>query len=93
MNLDPDPDIVEVILRACQAEGLDADVAHLIEARIRAEYGGLRVRIPKRKKHPTAAERALAFADGTTAMPTEEVTAKHKISRASLYRLMKRGEG
>lgn len=91
MNLDPDPDIVEVILRACQAEGLNADVAYLIEAKIRAEYGGLRVRIPKRKKHPTAEARAQAFADGTTAMSTEEVTTKHKISRASLYRLMKRG--
>lgn len=91
MNLDPDPDIVEVILLACRAEGLSADVAFLIEAKIRAEYGGLRVRIPKRKKHPSAEARAQAFADGATAMPTEEVTAKHKISRASLYRLMKRG--
>jgi hypothetical protein len=91
MNLDPDPDIVEVILRACQAEGLDANTAHLIEAKIRAEYGGLRVRIPKRKKHLTRVERAEAFADGVTDMPTEEVTAKHGISRASLYRLMKKG--
>lgn len=91
MNLDPDPDIVEVILRACQAEGLDADVAHLIESRIREEYGGLRVRIPKRKKHPTAIQRAEIFADGTTSMTTEEIAAKHKISRASIYRLMKRG--
>jgi DNA invertase Pin-like site-specific DNA recombinase len=91
VNLDPDPDIVEVILLACQAEGLDADVAHLIEAKIRAEYGGLRVRIPKRKKHLTAAARAEVFADGVSSMPTEEIVAKHKISRASLYRLLKGG--
>lgn len=89
MNLDPDPDIVEVILRAAQAEGLDADAARLIEAKVRLEFGGLRVRIPKKRKHPNARQREEAFSDGLTGMSTEEVTAKHGISRATLYRLMK----
>lgn len=92
MNLDPDPDIVEVILRAAQAEGLDAEAARMIEAMVRADYGGLRVRIPKKRKHPSAQERERAFADGLSGMPTEEVTAKHGISRATLYRLMKTGK-
>lgn len=91
MNTDPDPDIVEIILLACQADGLNADAAHLIEARIREQYGGLRVRIPKRKKHPTQQERELILADGLTNMTNDEVTGKHGISRATLYRLMKRG--
>mgnify|MGYP003457536941 CR=1 FL=1 len=91
MNTDPDPDIVEVILVACRASGLDADAAFLIESRIRSEYGGLRVRIPKRKKHPTPQERDQALADGLTNMSTAEITAKHGVSRATLYRLMKRG--
>lgn len=91
MNTDLDPDIVEVIILACQASGLDADAAHMIETRIRAEYGGLRVRIPKRKKHPTPQEREMVVADGITNMSNEEITAKHGISRATLYRLMKRG--
>lgn len=91
MNTDQDPDIVEVIILACQASGLDADAAHMIETRIRAEYGGLRVRIPKRKKHPTPQEREMVVADGITNMSNEEITAKHGISRATLYRLMKRG--
>lgn len=91
MNTDPEPDIVEVILRACRASGLDADAAFLIESRIRSEYGGLRVRIPKRKKHPTREEREMVLADGMTNMSTAEVTAKHGVSRATLYRLMKRG--
>ncbi|KQW96967.1 hypothetical protein ASC94_09170 [Massilia sp. Root418] len=92
MNLDPDPDIVEVIMLACQASGLDADAARLIEAQIRNDYGGLRVRIPKRKRHPTERERQDAFADGLSDMSTAEVTAKHGISRATLYRLMKTGK-
>lgn len=92
MNLDPDPDIVEVIMQACQAVGLDPEAARLIEAKIRSDYGGLRVRIPKRKKHPSEKVRSEAFADGLSSMPTEEVTAKHGISRATLYRLMKTGK-
>lgn len=91
MNTDPDPDIVEVIILACRQGGLDAAAAHEIENRIRAEYGGLRVRIPKRKKHPTSMERELVIADGVTNMSEQEITAKHGISRATLYRLMKRG--
>lgn len=90
-NTDPDPDIVEVIMRACQAEGLDAGVAHIIESRIREQYGGLRVRIPKRAKHARDTERKQIVADGLTDMTNEQVTGKHGISRATLYRLMKRG--
>ncbi len=88
MNAD-DPDIVEIIMRACQEGGLDADVAHMIEERVRGQYGGMRVRIPKRKKYLTPEERARAYLDGASNMPTEEITKKHKISRATLYRLMK----
>ncbi len=91
MNTDPDPDIIEVILRACRAEGMDAGVAHIIESRIREEYGGLRVRIPKRAKHVRGEERQKILADGLTDMTNEQVTGKHGISRATLYRLMKRG--
>lgn len=84
-----DPDIVEIILRACQEGGLSADTAHLIDRMVRTQYGGMRVRIPKKKKHLTAEERALAFQDGASGMPTQEVLKKHKISLATLYRLMK----
>lgn len=92
MSNDPDPDIVEIILLACRAGGLDADVSHAIEATIRTEYGGLRVRIPKRRKHMTAEQRQQVFQAGLTDKPTEEITAKYKIGRATLFRLMKKGE-
>ena len=89
MNLDPEPDILELIMRACEAEGLDHDAARLIEAKMREEYGGLRVRIPKRAKHIRSEERKKIFADGLTNMTDDEVTGKHGISRATLWRRMK----
>lgn len=91
MSTEEDPDIVQVIMLACREVGLDAAAAHEIELRIRAQYGGMRVRIPKRKKHPTRQERALVVADGVTNMSNEEIMGKHGISRATLYRMMKRG--
>lgn len=91
MSADSEPDIVEVIMLACQAVGLDADAARLIESQIREEYGGLRVRIPKRKKHLTPERRQQAYQDGLSNLPTEEITSKYRIDRATLYRLMKRG--
>ena len=72
MNHDPEPDIVEIIMLACQAGGLDADAAHQIEHTIRAAYGGLRVRIPKKKKHLTTEQRQQVYLDGLTNAPTEE---------------------
>jgi DNA invertase Pin-like site-specific DNA recombinase len=91
-NHDPEPDIVEIILRACQAGGLDADAAQQIEHTIRATYGGLRVRIPKRKKHLTPEQRQQVYQAGLSNAPNEEITNKYRIDRATLYRLMKRGE-
>lgn len=93
MNLDPDPDIVEVILRACLGAGLDAAAARAVEEKIRAQYGGLRVRIPKRKKHATSEARDQVYSDGLTTMTTGEITQKHGISRATLYRVMKNRAG
>ena len=91
MNTDPEPDILEIIIAACRENGLDIESANVIEQGIRDKFGGQRVRIPKRKKSATALERKMIFADGVTGMSTEEVTAKHKISRATLYRVLKRG--
>jgi len=91
VNTDPEPDILEIIIAACRDSGLDIESANVIEQGIRDKFGGMRVRIPKRKKSATALERKMIFADGVTGMSTEEVTAKHKISRATLYRVLKRG--
>lgn len=64
---------------------------------ILATLGGEQVIIPKttsgrpgRPGIPTEVQEQ-AYRDGLSAASTAEVTAKHGISRAALYRLMKRG--
>lgn len=91
MTIDTDADIVEIILKLAQAEGLSADAAHIIEQRVRAEHGGCRVRIPKKKKHLTSEQRQQVYQAGLTNAPTEEIVRGAGIHRSTLYRLMKRG--
>lgn len=89
-------DIVGVILRqvADRAEGtIDAATLQQIEQTVRDQYGGLRVRIIKRRKRLTDAERQQLFQDGLAGLPESEILAKHRISRATLFRQMKRGGG
>lgn len=88
-------DIVDIILTMVVAltPGFSAAIAKQIEQQVRAEYGGLRFRVPKRGKYLTANQREAVFKDGLTAMPTGEVTEKHRIGRATLYRIMKGGGG
>ena len=45
----------------------------------------------KRGPRLTAEQRQAVFADGKSNMPTPEIITKHKISRATLYREMKKG--
>lgn len=84
-------DIVLVILKRVIALGFSPSLAAQIESEARIAYGGRRVRIPKRGKHLTAQEREALFQDGLSNMPTEEILHKHRISRRTLERQMKRG--
>jgi DNA invertase Pin-like site-specific DNA recombinase len=91
MSIDADEDIVEIIIKLAQAEGLNPDAAHYIEKKVRAEFGGLRVRIPKTKKRLKEEKRKQIFLDGLSDAPASEIANKHGITRRTLYRLMKRG--
>lgn len=90
---EPEPDIVTIMLRRviAMAPGFSAALASQIEQQVRAEYGGKRLHINKRGKHLTPEQRQALFQDGLTGMSTAEITVKHKISRATLYRQMKKG--
>jgi hypothetical protein len=68
-------------------------VARKIEQQVREQYGGVRTRIAKRKKHPSADQRAQVFQEALTDAPTEQITDAHGISRRTLYRYLKRGGG
>lgn len=88
-------DIVLAILGRIMdlAPGLSTSIAKQVEAEIRQRFGGARVFVPKRKKRLSAEQKERAYKDGLSNKPTDEVVAAHKISRSSLYRLMKRGPG
>lgn len=91
-----DPDIVQEVLRRVIAMAPDFSLAlaDQIEQQVKAELGGRRVFVPKgAQRRLTLEERRQVYQDGLSNMPTNEIQAKHKISRASLYRLMKRGPG
>jgi transcriptional regulator of acetoin/glycerol metabolism len=67
--------------------------AHQVDAEARAELGGLRVRIPKRGKHPSAEKRKAIFKEAMSNASDAEITERHGIHRATLYRMLKRGSG
>lgn len=90
-NTDRDPDIVLVLLnfvRVAEPSFPEEKLA-VIEQQMREQYGGLRTRIPKRKKHPTSEHRRKIFMEALTDAPTEEILERHRVSRRSLYYYLK----
>ena len=88
-----EPDIVSAILQRVMdvVAEFGSELAQQVETQVRAEYGGRRTFVHKRAPRMTPRQRHAAFTDGLSTMSTSEITAKHKISRATVYRLMKSG--
>jgi antitoxin component of MazEF toxin-antitoxin module len=88
-----DPDLLDHVLRLCLdlAPGFTETIALQIEQRARLDLGGQRVVLAKRGKRMTESERAALYSDITSSMPTQDILQKHAVSRATLYRLAKRG--
>lgn len=86
-----DADIVREILRqvAAAAPQCGPEEMRRIELEVRSRFGGRRWFVAKAK--PVSPERHRAIVqDGLTNMSTAEIVSKHGISRATLYRLMKK---
>jgi DNA invertase Pin-like site-specific DNA recombinase len=49
--------------------------------------------VPKGAKRLTPEQRAAVYQDGLTSMPTQDIEARHNVSRATIYRVMKEGGG
>jgi DNA invertase Pin-like site-specific DNA recombinase len=88
-----DTDILRVFLERVSVLMPEAAKPGLValELELRAQYGGLRVRIPKRKKHLTAAQRQEMFQDAMSDKTDDEIADKFGVHRATLYRTIKRG--
>lgn len=92
---DLEPDIVALVLQRVieMSPGFSKALAEQIEQEVKSKHGGQRLFVPKGSKRLTPEQRQALYADGLTNMPTSEITTKHKISRATLYREMKKGGG
>lgn len=87
------PDLVTLLLQQvmAMAPGFSEALARQIELDFRAQHAGKSMLVLKRGPRLTAEQRQAVFADGKSNMPTPEIITKHKISRATLYREMKKG--
>jgi hypothetical protein len=93
-------DIIRWVIDRMMAhdDSITQELALTVEREARIEWGGKSIEyIPKecdrragRRALPPDVERA-AYQAGISNMPTEQVTQQYGISRATLYRLMKRG--
>ena len=88
---DKDPDIVQLVLDECVRLGFDPAQADLIRRKICSEFGGQRIYIKKNRLENTEEKRKRVFQDGITQKSNDEIVKEHGISRATLYRYMKRG--
>lgn len=90
-NTDREPDIVLVLLNFVRVAepSFPEDKLAAIEQQMREQYGGLRTRIPKRKKHPTSEQRRKIFLEALTDAPTEEIVSRYGISPRTLRRYIK----
>lgn len=92
-GVDREPDIILVILQLVRNAdpAFTTEQARVVEDQVRAQFGGIRTRIPKRKKHPTPEQRAKVFQEALTTVPTQQIVEENGISRRTLYRYLKRG--
>jgi Mor family transcriptional regulator len=92
---DQDPDVVAYTLQCvlAMAPGFSAALAKQIEDRVKSEFGGRRLFLPKGAKRLTPEQRQEVFKDGLTTMSTSDLVEKHNISRRTIYRVMKEGGG
>ena len=68
-------------------------IAPEADRQIRQQVGGQDAGYVAKKKRPSPQQLEQAYREGLSSAPTHEVTRRHGISRATLYRLMKRGPG
>jgi Mor family transcriptional regulator len=92
---DTDPDVVAYTLQCviAMAPGFSAALAKQIEERVKSEFGGRRLFLPKGSKRLTPEQRAEVFKDGITNISDEAIIQKHQISKTTLWRIMKSGGG
>ena len=89
-----EPDIVLVVLQRMRhylPSAITTELLTQIEGEIKTQYGGQRVRIPKRRKHLSPQDKAAVYAQGLTKATDQQIQTDTGVSRATIYRIMKSG--
>lgn len=96
---DEDPDIVVAMIReVLDMQLVTPDQAADIERRLKERYGDRRFRVKRKLQFSDLRStgvglsddlRVQVYRDGLTSMSTDEITRKHGVSRATIYRWMK----
>jgi Mor family transcriptional regulator len=89
------PDLVTLLLQQviAMAPGFSEALARQIEADFRANHAGQSFVVLKRGPRLTPEQRQAVFQDGLSDMSNEEIAKKHKISRRTIFNVMKEGGG
>ncbi len=94
------PDIIRWVIERMLAhdDSISQELALLVEREARAEWGGKSIEYVPKSCDRKSARRPLSpevervvYEHGLSGAPTEELLEQHGVSRATLYRLMKRG--
>ncbi len=90
-----EPDVVDLFCRQIIAMAPELEAAILAKKdEFCQEMGGQRYYLPKGgTKRLTPEQRQAVYTDGLTNMPEDQIIKKHKIHRATLFRVMKTGGG
>lgn len=87
-KIDKDPDIVQLVLNACLAQGFPEEKAQQIRKEICQKYGGRRIYVPKRGQHLAPAQKA-EMRRVLQRMPIKTAVEKFAIKKTTAYRLLK----
>jgi Mor family transcriptional regulator len=90
----PPRDIVRDIIERLMAHepSITEEIALRVEAEVRQTWGGAEVYVPKEAKRQSRVREAVVK-DALSTMSTAEIQRRHGVSRATIYRLLKRGPG
>lgn len=91
MKLDAVRDLIQRLLEAAHREGTFTEsVALEVERQWRMEYRGTEISVSYKPLSDRAAGRHQPVADYLDGQPIDEITRRHGISRATLYRYLKK---
>jgi len=91
MQVDLVRELITRLVDAAQREGtLTEAIALQVEASFRQQYHGARCEISMRPRHRSVEKKEVVVREYLDGEPVERITKRHGVSRATLYRYLKK---